>query len=106
MLLERLAATLPSGAPDVILLRVWAQTEREGLPVASGYQVVDRHDGTYSAMARMTAYPTTALAHLLATGAIDTTGAATMDASVHADDLVPELADTGIVIDDWVPPLD
>ena len=54
-------------------------------------------------MARTTAYPTTALAHLLATGAVDTVGAATMDASVDADELVPELAGTGISIEDWTP---
>jgi hypothetical protein len=65
--------------------------------------VVDRHDGTHSAMARTTAYPTTALAHLLATGALGMVGAATMDACVHADDLIPELAGTGIVIEDWAP---
>jgi len=105
MLLQRLAATLPSGSPDVVLVRAWAQAERDEAMRSAGYQVVDRHDGTYSAMARTTAYPTTALAHLLATRGIDTIGAATMDASVHADDLVPELAETGIVIEDWTPPI-
>jgi len=103
MLLERLAATLPSGQPDVVLLRAWAEADRDGNRVKAGYQVVDRHDGRYSAMARTTAYPTTALAHLLATGGIDTVGAATMDASVHVDDLIPELAATGISIEDWAP---
>ncbi|MBU1226134.1 MAG: saccharopine dehydrogenase NADP-binding domain-containing protein [Actinobacteria bacterium] len=103
LLLERLNATLPSGRPDVVLLRAWAEADREGRRRAAGYQVVDRHDGTHSAMARTTAFPTTALAHLLATGALGMVGAATMDACVHADDLIPELAGTGIVIEDWVP---
>ncbi len=103
MLLERLTSSLPTGRPDVVLLRAWAEADREGGRRAAGYQMVDTHDGTYSAMARTTAYPVTALAHLLATGTLDTIGAATMDASVHADDLVPELAGTGIVIEDWAP---
>jgi lysine 6-dehydrogenase len=106
MLLERLKAALPNGQPDVVLLRAWAEAERDGEPRKAGYQVVDRHDGRFSAMARTTAFPTTALAHLLATGKIRTVGAATMDASASADDLIPELAATGIVIEDWTPPAD
>lgn len=104
MLLERLKTALPSGQPDVVLLRAWAEAERDGEMRKAGYQVVDRHDGRFSAMARTTAFPTTALAHLLATGKIDTIGAATMDATASADDLIPELAETGIVIEDWTPP--
>ncbi len=104
LLLERLAVTLPSGRPDVVLLRAWAEADREGERRTAGYQMVDRHDGDFSAMARTTAYPTTALAHLLATGGVGFTGAATMDAAVRADELLPELAGTGIAVEDWAPP--
>ena len=103
VLLDRLMSALPSGAPDVVLLRAWATAERGGGRAAAGYQVVDRHDGTFSAMARTTAFPATALAHLLATGTIGTIGAATMDASVTAADLLPELEGTGIEVAAWEP---
>ena len=104
MLLERLAATLPERDARC---RSWCGHGPRPNGTAARWPPATRWStattATYSAMARTTAYPTTALAHLLATGAIDTIGAATMDASVHADDLVPELADTGIVIEDWAP---
>ncbi|MCB2224071.1 MAG: saccharopine dehydrogenase NADP-binding domain-containing protein [Actinobacteria bacterium] len=103
VLAERLAARLPGGAPDVVLLRAWAAAERGGERRAAGYQMEDRHDGRFSAMARTTAFPTTALAHLLATGGLTAAGAATMDATVSAGDLLPALEGSGIAVEAWAP---
>jgi lysine 6-dehydrogenase len=101
VLADLLGRNLPSGGDDVVLLRAWAEAERDGGIVRAGYQVEDRHDGRFSAMARTTAFPTTALAHLLATGALEAPGAATMDSAVAAPQLLPELEGTGITVTDW-----
>jgi hypothetical protein len=65
--------------------------------------VDDRHDGTFSALARTTAFPATALAHLLLTGAVDTRGAVTMDGAVPADLMVAEMGPVGIEVQSHQP---
>lgn len=97
VLLETLTRHLPSGNPDVVLMRVWATAIRNGATVTVGYQLEDLHDGRFSALARTTAFPTTALAHLVATGNVPTRGAVTMDGAITAADLIPALDEVGIV---------
>ncbi|MEX1207990.1 MAG: saccharopine dehydrogenase C-terminal domain-containing protein [Acidimicrobiia bacterium] len=99
VLLEALRRHLPSGADDVVLVRVWATATRNGERRTVGYQVDDRHDGTFSALARTTAFPATALAHLLLTGEVDTRGAVTMDGAVPADLMIRELEAVGVQVD-------
>lgn len=101
VLLEALREHLPSGADDVVLVRVWASAVRDGERRTVGYQVDDRHDGRFSALARTTAFPATALAHLVLTGEVRTRGAVTMDGAVPAGLLVPEIAQVGIEVVDW-----
>lgn len=101
VLLEALRMHLPSGADDVVLVRVWATASRDGERLTTGYQVDDRHDGTFSALARTTAFPATALAHLLLTGAVDTRGAVTMDGAVAAGLMIGELESVGVQVDSW-----
>jgi len=103
VLLAALAENLPRDEPDVVLVRTWAEATGAGETRTAGYQIVDLHDGRFSALARTTAFPATALAHLLVTGKVSTIGAATMDVSVTATELIPEMAPTGIVVEDWVP---
>lgn len=103
VLLAALAEHLPRDEPDVVLVRTWARAVGDDDTRTAGYQIVDLHDGRFSALARTTAFPATALAHLLVTGRVTTIGATTMDASVDAADLIPEMAPTGIVVEDWVP---
>jgi lysine 6-dehydrogenase len=98
VLLEALATHLPSGADDVVLVRVWASTSRDGQGRTVGYQVEDRNDGAFSALARTTAFPTTALAHLILEGSIAEPGVRTMDETVGADILLPELEEVGIEV--------
>ncbi len=97
VLLEALTRHLPSGAPDLVLMRVWATAIRGGRATTVGYQVEDVHDGSFSALARTTAFPATALAHLVVTGAVTTRGAVTMDGAVEADELIAALDGVGIV---------
>lgn len=101
VLLEALRTHLPSGADDVVLVRVWATAMRDGERVTVGHQVDDRHDGTFSALARTTAFPATALAHLLLTGEVETRGAVTMDGAIRADLMIRELEPMGIVVEEW-----
>jgi lysine 6-dehydrogenase len=107
VLVEALRRGLPRGDDDVVLVRTWAAARRDGVPVTAGHQLVDRHDGRFSALARTTAFPATALAHLLATGAdgvLGGTGARTMDAAVDPDALVEELRPLGIDVEPYRPP--
>ena len=103
VLLEALRSELPAGAPDVVLVRTWAETGGSGRRRTAGHQVVDRHDGRFSALARTTAFPATALADLIARSVVDAPGARTMGAAVAADDLLPELAQLGLTAVPWVP---
>jgi lysine 6-dehydrogenase len=96
VLLDLLAAHLPQGGDDVVLVRTWAEATREGEHRIAGRQIVDRHDGRLSALARTTAFPATALAHLLATGDFERSGACTMDGAIDADVLLTELEPLGI----------
>lgn len=96
VLLEALTTHLPSGDDDLVLVRVWASATRQGAVRTVGYQVEDRHDGRFSALARTTAFPATALAHLLVTGAVTTRGACTMDGALTAEEMITTMADTGI----------
>jgi lysine 6-dehydrogenase len=101
VLLEALQEHLPSGADDVVLVRVWAAATRDGERLVAGHQVDDRHDGTFSALARTTAFPATALAHLLLTGEVGTRGAVTMDGAIDAEAMTREFESVGIVVADW-----
>jgi len=96
VLLEALRQHLPAGAPDLVLVRVWAVADRGGKRRTAGYQVEDVHDGRFSALARTTAFPATALAHLVVTGAVSTRGACTMDGALDATAMIDALAGTGI----------
>ncbi len=92
VLIDALNASLPRNEQDLVLMRVW-RTEG-GTTV--GYQVEDIDTDGISALARTTAFPATALAHLIATGSVMRTGVRAMVDAVHASELLPELTDVGI----------
>jgi saccharopine dehydrogenase-like NADP-dependent oxidoreductase len=98
VLLEALDEHLPTGGDDLVLVRVWG---RAGDDVV-GYEIVDRNDDRFSALARTTAFPTTALAHLILEGRCEP-GARTMDEAMDASDLVEELGPIGIDVTDHRP---
>ncbi len=103
VLLEALAENLPSGREDVVLVRVWATAERGGEMRRAGYQIEDRHDGRFSALARTTAFPTTALADYILSGRGGTGGALTMDHAIPAEVMIEELDATDLEVADYVP---
>ena len=97
VLLEALDTHLPRSDDDLVLVRVWA---RQG-DTLHGLQIEDRHDGTFSALARTTAFPATALVHLMSTGVADLAGARPMATAVDWDVLEPELLQVGVVATTW-----
>jgi lysine 6-dehydrogenase len=97
ILLEALDTHLPRRDDDLVLVRVWA---RQG-GTTEGLQIEDRHDGTFSALARTTAFPATALAHLMTTGVADAPGARAMATAVEWETLEGELHDVGVEATGW-----
>lgn len=95
ILLDALDRTLPRGAPDVVLIRVWRDHRGERRTL----QVADIGRDGFSALARTTAFPATALADLMARGVIDQPGVFTMNEAVRGEYLLPELADVGIEVE-------
>jgi len=89
---KRLSENLPSGGPDMSLVAV--TVSGGGLSVEQ--RILDRHDGLFSSLARMTAYPATALCDLIARGEVAFTGAAAMHSAAPANQLLEELEPVGI----------
>jgi lysine 6-dehydrogenase len=92
MLLDRLARSLPHDEPDVVLIRIEV--------VAAGREdtisIVARPSGGFSALARTTALPATALCDLLVRGAVRFRGAAAMHRAVTSPVLMAELDELGL----------
>jgi lysine 6-dehydrogenase len=92
VLLDLLATHLPQGEPDVVLVRV-SVTAGEWNATT---EMVDVHDGRFSALARTTAFPATALCDLVTRGDVEFRGAAAMHRAVGSDQLLPELEPAGL----------
>lgn len=94
VLVEALTTHLPQGGPDMVLVRVWATqgTRRVGV------QMVDLHDGAFSALARTTAFPAAALVDLLVRDELALQGALAMPQAITGAQLLPELEDVGIAV--------
>ena len=94
LLLDLLTDNLPAGGPDVVLVRVEMTAGNE----VTKLEIEDVHDGTFSALARTTAFPATALCELILRGEVGFRGAAAMSAVAPVDPLLNELAETGISV--------
>ena len=94
LLLDVLATEMPRGAPDVVLVRVTI-AGRRGQRII---EIEDVNDDRFSALARTTAFPATALADLVARGRVHDPGVHTMNEVVSGADLLPELASVGILV--------
>lgn len=92
LLLDLLAANLPGGGPDVVLVRVTVVTK----DTVRRLQMEDVHDGTFSALARTTAFPATALCDLIAHGSVRFRGAAAMQSVAPPQLLMDELQQVGV----------
>lgn len=91
VLIRALTRHLPSGGPDLVIV----VTEAVASGRRSGHLLIDRHDGRFSALARTTAFPATALADRMGAGDIEP-GARTMDDAIGARTLMPLLREVGI----------
>jgi len=89
---DALARSLPSGEPDVVLVRVSREAGGERRVV----EIEDVHDGRFSALARTTAFPATALADLMVRGDVDLAGVHAMCEAVSGPQLMGELDAVGI----------
>jgi lysine 6-dehydrogenase len=92
VLIDALNTNLPSGEPDLVLVRVW-RSDRNAIV---GYQIEDTATDGISALARTTAFPATALADLISHGEVLRPGVLSMGDAVLASELIPELAAVGI----------
>jgi lysine 6-dehydrogenase len=98
VLVDRLNRSLPRDDADVVLVRVW----RDQGGIRTTLEIEDRAHGAFSALARTTAFPATALADLILRGEVLAPGVLTMHDAVTGADLLPELAQTGIVVTETV----
>ena len=94
LLLDVLATEMPRGAPDVVLVRVTI-AGRRGQRIV---EIEDVNDDRFSALARTTAFPATALADLVARGRVHGPGVHTQNEVVSGADLLPELESVGILV--------
>jgi len=95
VLLDALDRTLPRDAPDVVLIRVW----RDQIGKRTTLQITDTQRDGFSALARTTAFPATALADLIARGVVDSPGVFSMNEAVRGETLLPELTSVGISVE-------
>lgn len=95
VLIAALDRTLPRGDPDLVLVRVW----RDQNGVRTTRQIEDQADGSFSALARTTAFPATALADLIVRGKVLRPGVLAMHEAVRGSELLPELTSVGIEIE-------
>jgi len=93
VLLDVLTERLPGGEPDVVLVRV---TVTAG-DVETTLQMEDYHDGMFSALARTTAFPATAICDLVVLGDIKFRGAAAMHSVADSGLLMAQLEQVGVV---------
>ena len=94
VLLTALDRTLPRGDDDLVLVRVWIETDT----TIRTMEIEDVHDGRFSALARTTAFPATALIDLVTRGDIVKTGVHTMQRAVDGADLIEALCPVGITV--------
>ncbi len=95
VLLDALERSLPRGEPDVVLIRVW----RDQGGSRTILQITDIETDGFSALARTTAFPATALADLMQRGEVLEPGVFTMNEAVKGSELLPELEPVGIRLD-------
>jgi lysine 6-dehydrogenase len=94
VLLRSLEASLPRGEPDLVLVRVWIDQDGNRRTL----QIDDVERDGFTALARTTAFPATALAHLITTGSVMRPGVRTMNEAVLGTELLPELESVNITV--------
>jgi saccharopine dehydrogenase-like NADP-dependent oxidoreductase len=92
--LRALDQTLPRGDDDLVLVRVWVETDE----TTRTMEIEDVHDGRFSALARTTAFPATALIDLVTRGHVEKRGVHTMQRAISGDALISALQPVGITV--------
>jgi len=92
-----LELNLPYNGPDLVLMRVWADGEKDGEKKRYELQMVDRHDGKASAMMRTTSYPTSIIAMMMAAGETEMKGAFTPEVCVDPELMIERLRQRDVV---------
>lgn len=89
---------------DLVAMRVTVEGTKNGKPVTSTFEMVDRHDEAHgiTAMERTTGFSLSITGQLQAEGAISPAGVHTPDECVPGERYMAELAKCGIVIRDTV----
>ncbi len=95
VLISALDRSLPRGMPDLVLVRTWIDTGGS----RSTMQIEDVEQDGFTALARTTAFPATALIHLILGGKVNRPGVLTMNEAVTGIELLPELESVGIVVE-------
>lgn len=100
VLAEMLLRHLPADEPDVVLVRVEFRGRAEGKDKRLRYDIIDRFDEStgLSAMMRMTAFPASIIAQMMARGEITEQGAIPQERAVPPDAFVAELIKRNIQI--------
>ncbi|MDJ0663913.1 MAG: saccharopine dehydrogenase C-terminal domain-containing protein [Acidimicrobiia bacterium] len=93
VLQDLLTDRLPQGGPDLALVDVAVTAGG----VTKRQRIRDEHDGEFSALARTTAFPATALCDLIDRGEVGFRGAAAMHTATPADLLLTELSSVNII---------
>jgi len=94
VLLSALERALPRSDDDLVLVRVWIETDE----ATRTLEIEDVNDGRFSALARTTAFPATALIDLVTRGDIRKTGVHTMQRAVEGPTLFDALRPVGIAV--------
>ena len=92
VLIAALERTLPRSAADLVLARVWIETDH----ATRVLEIEDVFDGRFSALARTTAFPATALIDLVLREEITLRGVYSMQRAVDGARLIDELRPVGI----------
>lgn len=101
---QMLLRKLPSGEPDVVLIRVEFRGEMQGRKQALCYDIIDRFDERtgLSAMMRTTAFPASIIAQMMANGEIKQKGAIPQERCVPPEAFVAALAARNIKITETI----
>lgn len=94
LVLDALDRTLPRDESDIVFVRVWREQDGE----TTTLQMEDRAHGAFSALARTTAFPATALADLIARNLVRRPGVLSMSEAVRGSELLPELTSVGLEV--------
>lgn len=89
---------LSFGEPDLVLVRIDFEGERDGQPARRRYEIIDREDEAtgLTAMMRTTAFPAAIVTWMAAADEIDARGVLPQERAVDPARFIPRLAERGI----------